>query len=128
MKNKDTGLLDFLLSFNETTLSPENLKLFNEQLAHVFFATGSETEDNVACMEHIEYNHIKNVVNDYYGLKIIEKNISIIDVLACLEDNPMPMFIKKRFTNLTQTEWESVFRMAIMIFISLEYRLPREDN
>jgi hypothetical protein len=123
----------FILSLLKTheehkdkSLSRENKEIMNE-----FLELGSETEDNINCVNHIEYGFVDETdTHSYrtYGLKIKNTDILLSSIAHTIEDISIPENIKEDFPAITHEQWSAATRMITMIIFSLEHRNSSGDK
>ena len=93
-----------------------------ESFKKAFLYVGSETEENLEAIENIEYGKYSE---DFYALKVKNKNISICDFffreIECNDD--VVLDISNKYPELTKTEVESIFRFITIILSSLEQKI-----
>jgi hypothetical protein len=93
------------------------------ELMKSFLDFGSDTEDNLQCVENIEYGPCKDRTEgpkSVTGLKIKGSNILVSDLVSFLEDDRIYDYLSEEFENLNRDQIESALRMATMVLISLE--------
>ena len=98
-----------------------------ESFKKAFLYVGSETEENLEAIENIEYGKYSE---DFYALKVKNKNISICDFffreIECNDD--VVLDISNKYPELTKTEVESIFRFITIILSSLEQKIDWAVN
>lgn len=80
-----------------------------QELSRLITDYGSETPDNVTAAKQLDLIE----QNNYCGIG--SHNHLLSDVLNTLECTEIPAHIKKQFTDLSQSEWEALMRVATLI-------------
>lgn len=102
---------------------PAALKPFNEALRRAFLETGTETPDNLSCVDHLEYGAIPDKdwgVKAVYGLKLKRGRVMLSDIMNVVENCDMPPQVKAQFPKMSGEDWDAATRMITMILVALE--------
>lgn len=107
----------------KSSINKDSEFIFDEEsFRRAFLYVGSETEENLEAIENIEYGKYSE---DFYALKVKNKNISICDFffreIECNDD--VVLDISNKYPELTKTEVESIFRFITIILSSLEQKI-----
>ncbi|MBZ3906189.1 pentapeptide repeat-containing protein [Streptomyces griseiscabiei] len=85
---------------------------------------GSETPDNLACVEHLEYGTVPGPPyapeRERAGLRIAGTDILVSDVAARIEDSPVPPSVAEHFPELTPERWSAATRVITLLLGALE--------
>ncbi len=102
---------------------PESyLRNLDSQIKQILVSFGSETEDNVECMNHFELGYL----GTDFGIKIKNKKIFISDIINALEDmEELPQEVKEYYPNMTDQEWQTSTRLSTLIFCWFEASLKK---
>ncbi|XXX77197.1 hypothetical protein WMF30_00280 [Sorangium sp. So ce134] len=95
-----------------------------------FLRYASETPDNVACSERIEYGKVpgyEGEPEDVYGLKVRGKDLLLSDVMWQLESVEGADLIRSKHPELTTEDAKAILRMCTFILSSLEARVLRAE-
>jgi hypothetical protein len=106
-----------------TEPSSKAAQVFDQEFKDAFLATGSESPDNLSCVNYVEYGSVADAswgVKTTYGLKLKRHNAMLSDIMNVLENCEMPPEIRQRFPGITGEEWDAATRMMTMILVSLE--------
>jgi hypothetical protein len=118
-QNFENKLIDKLFKIATAENLEQDLELLNQELEKGFFAMGSETPDNVNCMNHVEYGLTSDKPWGHeFGFKIKGKDISLSDIINWAEE--IPNGVKEDFPDLTQEEYDACIRMVAMIVMAFE--------
>jgi hypothetical protein len=107
---------------------PSERKARLRALAEGFLAFGSETPDNVQCIEHIDYGLLPirwGVPVRRAALKIKGKSIGLAELAHEVEGSRIPASVRREYPELTTQEWHAFQRLVTMILIALEEELPK---
>lgn len=85
---------------------------------------GSETPDNLACVEHLEYGTVPGPPyapeRERSGLKITGTDVLVSDVARRIEDTPVPASVAGDFPELTPEQWSAATRVITLLLGALE--------
>lgn len=111
--------------------SLETLANQSHELLEAVLAFGSATDDNLNCIDHVEYGMVSGwpfESNESYGLKLKGKNLLLSDVMNVVENlEDVPSEVKKHFPDLTNDEWSAVTRMVTIVLVALERHKTKEN-
>lgn len=108
---------------NLSTVSETYLDKFNVYVKQLLLKFGSETEDNIESMNHIELGHS----GDNFGIKLKNKDIFISDIINALEDmEETPNEVKEYYPDMTDKEWQSSTRLSTLILLLFEKSLKKQ--
>lgn len=113
-----------LFALADSSLTDADLSQRNEDLRQAFLAFGSETPDNLNCVEYVEHGWVHH--REYgdlvhtCGLKLKNTDLLISEIICVLGDEVFTQAVQKQFPNLTVEQCESVNRITTMILLSLE--------
>src|SRR5271163_2714951 len=98
-------------------------------LAKAFLAFGSETEDNVNCVRHLDYGVLPefSTRRPQLTLKIKGKRIPLGELAWSAGGaayKRIPAKVREEYPDLTLEEWRAFNRLTTMIFIAFERELP----
>jgi len=106
----------FLSEFIRLRKRKERLPLVNKIFKEALFSYGSETEENISCIEEIEYREITERDGRISrGLFLRSSGFSLPDVLNFAENTPIPDRVSEEFPDLTQKEWDAIIRLAVLV-------------
>ena len=103
--------------------SSKNLDDRKVQYETGFSAIFPETEENINCLQHIEYGGTIHEISGHavFSLHVSKKNILLSDIMNAIEDmEEIPEEISDYFTNLVTEEWQASLRAITIILIALE--------
>ncbi|HYF47921.1 MAG TPA: hypothetical protein VEJ63_00830 [Planctomycetota bacterium] len=126
-KNPFAAKLAELLLTDPGSRSPSTV---DAELKEAFLQTGSETPDNLSCIDYIEYGEISDErwsVKTTYALKLKRQGALLSDIANVLENCDMPREIKERFPNITGEEWDAAMRMMTVIMMAFERDVAAES-
>ena len=110
----------------------ESLEMDSQELLKAILALGSATDDNVNCINHVEYGMISGLPfesSESYGLKLKGKNLLLSDVMNVVENlEEVPGEVKESFPDLTNDEWGAVTRMVTIVLVALERHKLKGDG
>jgi hypothetical protein len=112
-----------LLSKLPGTLSASSLDRFSQELMDAFLLSGSQTDGNMNCYNHIEYGLVRKRrrgLRKACGLKVKGKPLALSQIMNVVENLRIPRQVKESFPDLTTPEWDAVTRMLTMILLALE--------
>jgi hypothetical protein len=95
----------------------------DQELKESFLQAGSESPDNLSCVDYIEYGAIPDQnwgVKTTYALKLKRQGAQLSDIANVLENCDMPREIKEHFPHITGEEWDAALRMITMILMAFE--------
>jgi hypothetical protein len=99
------------------------LKKFDSSIKQLFFKIGSETEDNIESMNHVELGCLGSDI----GIKIKNKNIFISEIMNALEDmETVPHEVKEYYPDITDKEWQASARLTTLILVLFEKSLKKQ--
>ncbi|MBN1450509.1 MAG: hypothetical protein JW963_05785 [Anaerolineales bacterium] len=104
----------------------ENQYSLSQELLDALLYFGSETDDNVNCVKHVEFGEScgrQFGPPQKYGLKIRNSNILISDLIHSLEDDDIYRYLQGQFPSLNQAQIEAGLRLAVMVLLAFE-RIP----
>jgi len=108
---------------NLPTVSQSYLRKFDSTIKQLFFRIGSETEDNIESMSHIELGCSGSDI----GIKIKNKNIFISEIINALEDmEEVPHEVKEYYPDITDKEWQASTRLTTLILFLFEKSLKKQ--
>jgi hypothetical protein len=85
-----------------------------------FMGFGSETPDNLNCLEHIEYGVIEKNDKKVAGLKLRNRSISLSQISARIETLSLPEKIRSEYPHMTNLDWKIATNITSLILYSLE--------
>jgi hypothetical protein len=100
-------------------------------LTKAFLAFGSETEDNLDCVKHLDYGVLPTGYKPgrELTLKIKGKPIPLGRLAwSASASDRIPARVRKDYPDLTPDEWHAFQRFMTMIFIAFERGLPRRKK
>jgi hypothetical protein len=100
-------------------------------LVKAFLAFGSETEDNVSCVKHLDYGvlPISYKRGRELTLKIKGKPIPLGRLAwSAAATDRIPARVRRDYPDLTLEEWHAFQRFMTMVFIAFERELPRRTK
>lgn len=106
-----------------TNLSQAKVLELESRIVEALLDFGSETEDNVNCVDRIGIRKIPDY-NDRctVGLALKSNSVLVSDILNHAEGSSVPQEIRERFPKLKQEDWDAVLRLATLVFSALEGR------
>lgn len=108
---------------NLSTVSEIYLKKFDKHIKQLLLKFGSETKDNIECLNHIELTRS----GDNFGIKLKNKDIFISDIVNALEDmEDTPHEVKEYYPDITDKEWQSSTRLSTLILLLFEKSLKKQ--
>jgi hypothetical protein len=129
MKARTSTQYEFLNEIIKTISSQQYVAQswdrIGKQLGNLFLDFSSETEENVHCLEHLEYGTSSNskTAMNRAGFKIKGKDILISDIMNALEDlDTPPDAVKEYFPELTIEEWSAATRMMTVLLLEKEVK------
>ncbi|TQE37566.1 hypothetical protein Sipo8835_07555 [Streptomyces ipomoeae] len=85
---------------------------------------GSETPDNLACVQHLEYGTVPGPSyapeRERSGLKITGTDILVSDLAWRIEDTPIPASVADDHPELTTEQWSAATRVITLLLGALE--------
>ncbi|WP_437953317.1 hypothetical protein WME98_23500 [Sorangium sp. So ce296] len=102
----------------------------DEVVKKSFLKYASETPDNMACSERIEYGKVpgyEGEPEEVYGLKVRGKDFLLSDVMWQLESVEGAELIRSKHPELTTEDAKAILRMCTFILSSLEARVLRPE-
>ena len=103
-------------------LSESYLEKFDLGIKQLFFRFGSETEDNIESMNHVELGYS----GANLGMKIKDKDIFVSDIINALEDmEEAPQEIIEYYPDITDLEWQASTRLSTLILLLFEKSLKK---
>lgn len=98
----------------------------NSILPKAILSFGSETEDNIACSNNLEFGYFKKHIGLSEGLKTKKHDIPFSELAHTLEDpEEIPQFILDRYPEMDIAEWNAFTRFTTLLYVALERRLPQ---
>ena len=94
----------------------DNNELLTKNLHDALLSFGSETPDNLSCVNRIEVGSVGN----NRGLKLRNQNILLSELAYELENMPMPEQVKEAFPNIIEEDWDAFTRLTTLLYITLE--------
>lgn len=100
------------------------LSALESEFAATLLAFGSETEDNIDCVDRIgvreqsDHHHGRVV-----GLALKTNNVLVSEILNVAEGSQLPADVREHFPELEQEDWDAVLRLATLILSALKLRL-----
>lgn len=90
---------------------------------------GSETPDNVSCVQQIS---VSKAPARYRKGKIrglaLRRRWLISEILNYAEGSRIPKAVRNRFRGITQQEWNAVQRLTTLVFTAFEVQSDRGGN
>jgi len=94
--------------------------------ARLMFASAGE--DNLACVEELSIGRVVDKMDEgspyqgpAWGLRLTESDeIGISKLLWTAEGSPIPDAVREAFPAVTQSQWDAVFRLMMLICMVLE--------
>lgn len=126
MKNRpstQSELLSNILNLINSQPESPSFSQISHQLRPLLLEFASETDDNVRCLEYIEYGKSPNPQAHFQsaGFKLKDKNIFLSDIMNALEDlETPPESVKNALPALTAEEWEAATRLMTVLLLLLE--------
>lgn len=111
---------------SQDTPAAEALIGLTEKIREALLIFGSETPDNRACAERIEYGLSPG--DGMFGLRIAGKPIPLTGIAWALEDGPMPPNIREKFPTLTEDGWDAATRLITLILAAFERQGPERTG
>ncbi len=124
----------FINSIINNEYSKDDIVSKNRSLRENFLKIVPETEDNLHCLNHVEYGDIIDRKSNelILGLKLKQKNLLVSEVLNALEDmEEPPEEVKDYFPEITNDEWQAITRLITVIMFSFEKHInidPSENK
>lgn len=120
-----------LCSLATTLPSPADLQSRSDELMQAFLLFGSETEDNLSCVQHVEYGWVNK--RDFgppsiCGLKLHDKPLLISDLIYALGGYDLLPLIRQNYPDLTEEEWDATLRITTIILLSFEHNRRRRRH
>lgn len=113
-------LVRMLLGARGTSASADITIRFREAL----LTAGSETPDNLACVQHLEYGKVPGPSyapeRERSGLKITGTDILVSDLAWRVEDTPVPASVADDYPELTTEQWSAATRVITLLLGALE--------
>lgn len=104
-------------------VSQSYLKKFDSSIRQLFFRIGSETEDNIESMSHVELGCLGSDI----GIKIRNKDIFISEIINALEDmEDVPHEVREYYPDITDKEWQASTRLTTLILVLFEKSLKKQ--
>ena len=107
------ALLDALRRLADGNDNNEHL---TKNLHDALLSFGSETPDNLSCVNNIEVGSVGN----NRGLKLRNQNIFLSELAYELENTPMPEQMKEAFPKVIGEDWEAFMRLTTLLYITFE--------
>jgi hypothetical protein len=91
----------------------------------LFFAFGSETEDNRVAIDHVLLDQFINPHSRQttIGFVLKDSRYALSTVMNYLESEPLPPPLQQQLPLLTEEEWSAATRMMTMILLACEHRV-----
>jgi len=120
MKNRPSAqceLLSNILNLINSQPEAPSFSKISHRLSPLFLEFASETDDNVRCLEYIEYGKSSNQANfQGTGFKLKGKDIFLSDIMNALEDlETLPESVKNALPTLTAEEWEAATVLLLLL-------------
>ncbi len=107
--------------FEMRSAKHENAPLINERFKQAVLSFGSETEDNLSCIEKVGYGFSRNIYNNSVrGLMFRDSEIPLSEVFNYAEVSVVPDCVKQEFPELSDQEWQAALRLFVLILIAIE--------
>jgi uncharacterized protein YjbI with pentapeptide repeats len=101
-----------------------NLADITTRFRKALLAAGSETPDNLACAQHLEYGTVPGPPyapeRARSGLKIAGTDILVSDLAWRIEDTPVPASVTDDHPELTAEQWSAATRVITLLLGALE--------
>jgi hypothetical protein len=121
--NNDNKFLDLLIQLRESNfnLNQEEIEKINIDFREFMVSYGSATPDNIQASNLLSIKQCQGLSN-YNALQLCLTNhhIAVSDLLYRVESLDIPASISEIYPNLSQDEWNAVFRIAVLILTLFE--------
>lgn len=121
----------FINSLLNKVDSRQKIKLKNESFRRAFLKIASSTQENMRCLERVEYGLVAQGEQEQVSLgpKLKNKSILVSEILNALEDvETPPAEIKEYYPDLSDEEWQAALRLVTVIVFSLEEHLDVDSH
>lgn len=88
-----------------------------------FILYGSETDDNVNAMQHIQVSACMNESGPVFGLNLVPSCLPLSLLSNGFEELELPDHVRLYFPTLTESEWSAFTRIITILLTLLERRL-----
>ncbi len=105
-----------------------SLALQSSYLMQLCISFGSETPDNLNCLEHIEYGVVEKNGKNVAGLKIRNRSILLSQLSAQLETLSLPEKIRSEYPTVTELDWKIATNITSLILCSLENEASKQGQ
>jgi hypothetical protein len=126
MNNPGEQFAALLADLRSSGDSDEDL---TQRLRASILRVGSETEDNINCVNHLEVGTVSPLSKDPIlrvraerGVKLRHRPFLVSDVLQYLEGDAIPPTVLASFPDLTQGEWDACMRFVTHVLLTLKRR------
>ncbi len=104
------------------TPKPADLGPATARLRDALLAVGSETPDNLDCVNRIVFGAVADSDEPvtWLGPMIADKPILLSDILWALEAGPVPESVRERIPGLEDEDWDAAIRIIMLIMSALE--------
>jgi len=86
----------------------------DEEFGRALLAYGSETEDNVQCVQRVKVGTVPTTSGVGFALRT--SNLSVARILNVAEGSPVPDDVLEYYPNITQEDWDAVLRLCTLVF------------
>lgn len=117
MSDSAEGLIR-VLEMVRTSAAPSEELTERVRLALVKF--GSETEDNLSCAQGVEVG----LVGHYRGVKLVGRDELLSNVIAALEESPIPDAVLDECPGISVAAWRAVIRASLLVLAAFEKHEP----
>lgn len=100
------------------------LSRLTEEIREALLAFGSETPDNLACAQRIEYG--VSIADGTAGLQITGSAVPLTDIAWALEEMPLPSSVREAIPALSDADWDAATRLIALILLSFERRALKQ--
>jgi hypothetical protein len=97
--------------------SRDNAARLDEEFKESLLDFGSETEDNLSCVERVKIGPLQR---SGAGFALRASNLSIADVIHMAEGSPIPQEVVDYFPGISQEDWDAVLRLCTLFFTMAE--------
>lgn len=118
-KEKEERFIELLLEIRN---GKHTNKKATQMLRERILALGSETPDNLNCVNHIEIGKVTPGAGPLEArcIKVRGRDIRVVDVMHTIEDARMPKSVRDRYPDLTTGEWSACLRLATLVLMMFE--------
>jgi hypothetical protein len=102
-------------------VGPGSPSAIDAEFVASLLAFGSETEDNMSCVERVGIRRIPGGYgSQVIGLAMRSRDTMVAEILNAAEGSEVPATVLEALPGLEQADWDAVLRLATMILVSLE--------